>query len=77
MSTSFHNERSHHVSPRYVTPAEVDRLIAAGRLERSREAHRIFGALFRALGRLFDLHGAMEKKITIVEPGVVKRTTMP
>ncbi|UUX51395.1 hypothetical protein NUH88_06785 [Nisaea acidiphila] len=48
---------------------EVDRYIAAGRAERSKAVHEALRTLGRGIATLFDLHAAMQKKVSF-EPTV-------
>jgi hypothetical protein len=49
--------------------AEVDRHIAAGRAERSKYVHEMIRSIGRSFSTLFDLHAAMQKKVSF-EPTV-------
>lgn len=48
---------------------DVDLYIAAGRAERSKAVHDAFRSLGRGIATLFDLHAAMQKKVSF-EPTV-------
>jgi len=49
--------------------SEVDRYVAAGRAERSKAVHEALRALGRHIATLFDLHAAMQKKVSF-EPTI-------
>ncbi|WP_339856700.1 hypothetical protein [uncultured Nisaea sp.] len=49
--------------------AQVERYIAAGRAERSKAVHEALRSFGRQIASLFDLHAAMQKKISF-EPTV-------
>lgn len=49
--------------------SEVERYIAAGRAERSKAVHAALRTAGRKIAMLFDLHAAMQKKISF-EPTI-------
>lgn len=48
---------------------EIDRYVAAGRAERSKAVHEALRAFGRGIATLFDLHAAMQKKVSF-EPTI-------
>lgn len=52
-----------------ISYAEIERYMAAGRAERSKAVHEAIKAVGRGIATLFDLHAAMQKKVSF-EPTV-------